>query len=224
MTRTVLAFTLASLVILGSPASNAVAQEAKMARGTVTAVAADSLTVKVRDQEMKFGIDAKTLVVAEGAGTKSRQAAAAGKPGPVLAEIIKTGQAVEVQYLDAGGVMHASRVRRITSPGTAGGSIVAARPATETANGTVKSVSADSFTITGSAGGGGTFTQTFTIDRTTKVVGVGAGTATAAKGGSIGFNELVGAGDRVSVMYSKAGSRLHADDVRVTSRATRTTK
>ena len=224
MTRTLLAFPLATLAVFGLSTPTAAGQEAKMARGTVTAITADSLTVKVRDQEMKFNVDSKTNVVATGAGTQARRAAAAGKPGPALSDVIKTGQAVEVRYHETGQVRLATRVRRILSTGSGAGSTAETRPAVETSSGTVKSIAGDSLTITGSSGGGATFTQTFAIDATTKVVGVGAGTATAAKGGRIAFTELVGAGDKVTVSYRKGGSALHADNVRVTSKAVRGTR
>jgi hypothetical protein len=85
-----------------------------------------------------------------------------------------------------------------------------------TSMGTVKSVAADSITISGSSGGGASFTQTFTIDPNTKVVGKGAGTATAAKGGKAHLSDLIANGDRVSISYHKMGDTLHASDVRVT--------
>jgi Domain of unknown function (DUF5666) len=219
MRRTLLAMPLAILMVHGPATPDLLAQEAKVARGTITAVAADSLTVKVRDREMKFAVDAKTTVVATGAGTQARRAASEGKPGPQLTELIRSGQAVEVSYAESGRTMHATRIRRVTSAGAGGGSVSEPKPATETSNGTVTSVAADSLTISGSSGGGATFKQIFTVDANTKVVGVGAGTAAAARGGKIALTELVGTGDKVTVSSSKSGSTLHADDVRVTSRA-----
>ncbi len=55
--------------------------------------------------------------------------------------------------------------------------------------------------------------------RTTKVVGQGAGTATAAAGGKVAFSDLVGVGDRVSVTYHQTGASMHAAEVRVTAKA-----
>ena len=49
----------AALVVAALPVW-AAAQETKTVTGTVTAVAADSITVKTASGEMKFGIDAKT--------------------------------------------------------------------------------------------------------------------------------------------------------------------
>ena len=78
---------------------------------------------------------------------------------------------------------------------------------------------ADSITISGSTGGGGTFLQTFTIDPATKVTAKGAGTAAAAKGGRAPFGEMVKNGDTVSVSYHQQADALHASSVRVTMKA-----
>jgi hypothetical protein len=74
----------------------------------------------------------------------------------------------------------------------------------------------------GDTGGGGSFTQTFTIDANTKVVGKGVGTAAAAKGGKAPFEDLIANGDRVSVSYHTMGDTLHASDVRVTMKGSGT--
>jgi hypothetical protein len=216
MKRTLIALGLGALAVAGWPTTELIAQEPKMARGTVTAIAADSVTVKVGTQDMKFGVDSKTNVEAAGAGTATRQAQAAGQPGAKLSDVVKVGQAVAVSYTDAGGSLHATRIRAIASVGASGGGVV---PDTKTANGTVKSVAATTMTISGSSGGGATFEQTFTIDGSTKVVGRGAGTAAAAAGGKTAITDLVGSGDRVSVTYHTTGNTLHAAEVRVTTKA-----
>ena len=207
MKRTLIALALVALAAAGWPAARLAAQEGKMARGTVTAVAADSITVKVGATDMKFSVDSKTNVEAIGAGTKTRQAQAAGSPGPKLTDVVKVGQPVAVSYTESGGSSHATRIRAISSvpaePGATSGPGGA-----KTANGTVKSVAATSMTISGSSGSGATFTQTFTIDGTTKVIGKGAGTASAAAGGKVVITELVGTGDLVSVTYHAAGNSL----------------
>jgi hypothetical protein len=219
MKRTLIGLALVTMALAAWPAAQLIAQEPKMARGVVTAVADDSLTVKVTDHEMKFQVDAKTNVEAVGAGTKSRQARAAGQPGPKLTAVVKVGQPVAVSYSDMGGTLHASRIRAITSAGGGGAGAVAAEGGAKTANGTVKSIAGTSLTINGSSGSGATFTQTFTIDGTTKVIGRGAGTATAAAGGKTAVTELVSAGDKVSVTYHPAGNALHAAEIRVTAKA-----
>ena len=215
MRRTFVALALGALVVAGWPTTPAFAQAAKTARGSVTAMAADSISVKVQGVDMKFAVDAKTTVEARGAGTKSRAAQRAGMAGPKLSEVVKVGDAVEVSYHDVGGTLHASKIRAVADPGPA----TAAAAASKTSSGTVKSVSATSMSISGTAGGGATFDQTFTIDAKTKVVGKGAGTAAAAKGGRAAITDLVATGDKVSVSFHDMGGTLHAAEVRVTAKA-----
>ena len=188
------------------------AQDTKSARGTVTAVGGDSITVKVAERELKFAVDPKTQLIASGAGTAERRAEAAGKPGPRLGDFVKTGDAVEVSYQETGSTMRASTIRKVSSAG--GGSMTGDRA--ETAEGRVDSISASSLGISGSTGGG-TFKQSFSVDATTRVIAFGAGTA-AAKG-KIVLTDFVGVGDQVTVSYRKAGSGLHADEVRVRAKA-----
>ena len=212
MRRTLVALAL-TLAVVGWPSSRALAQTAaaRTARGTVTAMAADSVTVKVANVDMTFAVDSKTSVTAAGAGTKDRAAQKAGAGGPKLSEVVKVGQAVSVSYHDVGGTLHAASIRAVASAG--------ASPAgAKASNGTVQSVSATSMTINGSSGAGAKFTQTFTIDGDTKVTGKGASTAT--KGGKVSITDLVANGDHVSVSYREMGTALHASDVRVTVKST----
>jgi hypothetical protein len=175
-------------------------------------MAADSVTVKVGTADMKFSVDDKTKVEAPGAGGKARQAAAAGKTGPKLSEVLVVGQAVAVSYHDMGGTLHAAAIRRVSSVGNAGA------PG-KTSTGKVTAVSATSLTIAGTASGGVTFTQTFTIDPKTTVTGRGAGTAAAAKGGRTVATDLIGMGDTVNVSFREEGATLHASSVRVAAKA-----
>ena len=218
MRRMVVAGSLLALVAWSMP-QQVSAQDTKSARGTVTAMAGDSLTVKAGTQELKFVLDGSTVVTAEGGSTASRAAAAQGKGGPKIGDLIKVGDAVEVSYHEKG--MHAASVRKVPSAGSGGGSTSDQRAAekTESASGTVEAVSATSLTITGSGGGGSTFKQTYSIDGSTRVVGSGVGTAAAAKGGKVSFTDHVGKGDRVTVQYHATGSTLHASEVRVTQKA-----
>ena len=151
MRRTLIALALGALAVAGWPTTQLLAQETKTARGTVTALAADSVTVKAGDHEMKFAVDSKTSVEATGAGTKAKQAQAAGQAGPKLTDVVKVGQAVAVSYRDMGGMLHATRIRAVSSVGAEGGGVA---NETKTANGTVKSVAASSMTISGSSGSG----------------------------------------------------------------------
>jgi hypothetical protein len=92
----VLALPLAVIAFVAT-SSHVTAQESK-SRGTLTAMAADSITVKVAQTEMKFAVDSKTVVEAPGGGTKSRAAQAAGQAGPKLSDVLKVGDPVEVSY------------------------------------------------------------------------------------------------------------------------------
>jgi hypothetical protein len=194
-------------VLLGCFAPQAVAQEGKSARGTVTAMAADTLTVKVGTTEMKFTVDPKTEVIARGAGTMSRRAEAAGTPGPRLADIVKVGNAVLVDFHEMGTMNHASRIQVISSAGPAGGSVSGA---SKNANGTVKAVAANTLTVTADGKD-----LTFAIDDDTNVVGRGVGTAASAAGGRVPIAQVVKAGDRVTVTYHEMGNAMHAAEVRI---------
>ena len=96
MQRVLLGVTFAVLSMIGWPVPYAFAQDMKVARGTVVDIAGNSLTVKVRDEQMKFAVDGKTVVEAKGGSTKTREAAATGKPGPKLADVVRLGQGVAV--------------------------------------------------------------------------------------------------------------------------------
>jgi hypothetical protein len=202
------------LAFLATFVGPAGAQESKSARGTVTAIAGDSVTVKAGTQELKFTVDAKTTVVVEGGGTADRAAAAKGT-GPKLAELLKVGEAVEVSYRESAGVLLATSVRRVSSAGASGGGTSDQKAAekSETASGNVTDVTQTSLTIAGSGSGGTKFTQTYTIDANTKVVGEGVGTA--ASKGKVTITDLVKKGDPVTVTYTASGSTVRATEVRV---------
>jgi len=203
------------LAFLASFVGPAHAQETKSARGTVTALAGETVTVKAGTQELKFMVDQKTTVVVEGGGTAERAATAKGTAGPKLAELIKVGDAVEVSYRETGGMLHATNVRRVPSAGAGGGATSDQRAATkeESANGTVTAVSQTSLSISGSGAGGSKFTQTYVIDGSTRVVGEGVGTA--ASKGKVTITDLVKKGDRVSVTFQAAGTTVRATEVRI---------
>src|SRR5204862_5014853 len=112
MRRTLLALLVAAIGIVSWPVTAVFAQaNSNKTRGTVSALGADSVTVKVRDAEMKFSVTPRTVVEAKGAGTRGREAEAAGKAGPKLSEVVKAGEAVEVSYVDAaGGALRAPRI------------------------------------------------------------------------------------------------------------------
>jgi hypothetical protein len=120
MQSILLGVALAVMSVIWWPTPYALAQDAKMARGTVTEISGAVLTVKVRGQEMKFAVDGKTRIEAKGAGTKSREAAAQGRPGPTLKEVLRVGQGVAVTYHDLNGVLHASHVRVVSTTNASG--------------------------------------------------------------------------------------------------------
>ena len=82
-------------------------------------------------------------------------------------------------------------------------------------NGTVKSLSATSLTV--SAGGKDT---TLSVDAKTKVFGKGVGTKAAAKGkkGRASITDLLDEGDRVNVTYQDTGGNLRAATIELTSK------
>jgi hypothetical protein len=213
MRRTALALSTAAGLVGVLLAAPVAAQDSRSARGTVTALAGNTLTIKAADRDMTFTVDAKTSVIVRGGSTATRKAEAAGEAGPKLAALVKVGDPVEVSFRETDGAMRATMIRRVTSVGTGGISA-----ATEDSEGTVEAVTASSLTISGSESGG-TFTQTFMIDGGTTVIGVGAGTAAAAKGGKMVITDYVSKGDQVAVRYDLKGDRLHAVDVRVRVRA-----
>jgi Cu/Ag efflux protein CusF len=218
MKSTFIALTFATLTLMWSVPA-ALAQEATVARGRVTALDGSSMRVKVGDREMKFSVDKNTIVQARGGSTKTRQAEALGRPGPHLADVLRVGQGVEINYKDMGGDKYASVVRAVPNLSTNSRSTASAATATKVSSGVVKSIGPDSITINGSSGGGGTFLQTFTFDSTTKVVAKGAGTASASRGGKAPLSEMVKNGDTVSVSYHEQGNALHASNVHVTLKA-----
>jgi uncharacterized protein DUF5666 len=225
----VCAFALAAAPALAQPAKAPAAKQApaakaeatKTATGTVTSVSGSSVTVKTASGDMTFNIDAKTHVVAPGGGTKSREAQAEGKAGVTAAEVLKTGQAVEVKYHETG--MHAASIRTMASAPAAKAAAAASggegapkpsAPKAETASGTVASVTGSSLTVKGASG-----ESTFTVDGKTTVVGTGMGTAgrkVMAEGGKPTLGEFVKEGDSVSVTYKEAGGSKLASVIRVT--------
>ena len=204
--RRILLFAIPVLV-LSCPALSgglSAAGQDKTARGTVTAMSADSVTVKAGTQELKFSVDDKTTVV--GPGTRTRPTK--------LGDVVAVGKAVVVNYAEMSGMLRASRIQVVTSAGAGGGSVAAAAPAAKTASGKVASVAANSLTVTS-----GGKDLTFVVDNSTNVVGRGAGTAAAAAGGRTPITALVGNGDTVSVTYDEVGTTMHAVSVRVTAKA-----
>jgi hypothetical protein len=206
--------TFAALTMMVWFPTSAIAQQSKIAHGTLTAVSGASVTVRVGDENMIFGVDSKTVVQSRGASSASLRAAAAGKPGPQLDELLQAGQSVAVTYNGMAGALKALEIKSVPKAGASNAA------ASMSSTGVIKAIGPNSFTITGGSGGGASFEQTLTIDEKTRVFAKGAGTAVAAKGGTAPFTDLVAKGDHVTVSYQKAADGLHASSVRVTMKVT----
>ena len=77
-------------------------------------------------------------------------------------------------------------------------------------NGTVKSVSQTSLTVSGKDK-----EMTFVVDAKTQVVGKGIGTKSAAAAGKPKVADLLKEGDRVNVTYQAAGPTMRASKIEV---------
>jgi hypothetical protein len=84
----------------------------------------------------------------------------------------------------------------------------------QTASGTVKSVSASSLTITAAGGKD----MTFSIDAATKIVGKGLTTKSKTTGGKLPPSEAVSVNDQVTVSYQDMSGSMHASEVHVTAK------
>jgi hypothetical protein len=205
---------LACAGLLAAMPTTATAQATKSVKGSVTAAAANSVTVKVGDKDMTFNVDEKTKVVTTGGSTKEREARAAGKAGPTLTDVLKTGQAVEVSYHEQG--MHADTIRTIAavpSAASAGGSSAAPAAKSQTAIGVVSAVGGNSLSVKGDS------EWTFAVDNTTTVSGTGLGTAgkkLLAEGGKPTLTDFVHEGDTVAVTYHETAGTKHAGVIRIT--------
>ena len=80
------------------------------AMGKVTAVSADSVTVKGKTAEWTFSVDKSTVVTAKG-GTHKMEAMKADKKPTVITEFVSVGDDVSVKYHDMGATKHAASVR-----------------------------------------------------------------------------------------------------------------
>ena len=200
-------------VLLAAPPA-AMAQATKTVKGSVTAVGSDSITVNVAGKDMKFGVDATTRVVTPGGGTKARAAKEEGKSGPVLTDVVKTGQAVSVDYHEQG--MHAAAVRTIAAPPpppAAPEAASAPKPKAQVATGVVSAVSGSSLTVKAKGGD-----MTFVADGKTTVSGKGLGTATKKMneaGGKPTISDFVHDGDTVNVTYHDVGGTKTVSLVRI---------
>lgn len=216
MKRTLMHLGVAALVaVFLAAVANASPGEAKWVRGKVTALGADSVTVKVRDKEWKFTVDKSTLVVARGAGTRAQAAKEEGKPGPKLSEVVKVGDGIEVRYKEEAGAMHASEIRGGVAVGD--GSTSEDPPTHTRASGSVTAVSADSLSVKSADR-----EWNFKVSSETKVMGHGAGTLTREKkaaGAVTTITDFVGVKDEVTVTYKDKDGVMQAVEVYVAKKA-----
>jgi len=93
----------------------AAAAKAGSVSGTVSAVTADSLTVKGKDgADVTVAVDAKTNVQAAGATHKTAAAKADNKATPIT-DFVKVGDMVAVKYTDSGTAKTATSVHVTTA-------------------------------------------------------------------------------------------------------------
>ena len=213
-----LSLTMGILAVVSLTAAVAVAQSTKSVRGTITAIGPASVTVSVDGKDMVFNVDAKTDVTTPGGSTKTRAAQAQGKEGLKLADYLKVGQGVAVNYHEEG--MHAASIRTLSAPPPPSAPPPAAGAATSAshnANGVVTAVAGNTLTIKASSG-----EMTFVIDDKTDVVAVGASTASREKkaaGQKTVITDFVGKGDTVVVTYRENAGAKTASEVRVRTKA-----
>ena len=79
-------------------------------RGTITALAGNSITVKGADKDWTFSVDPKTAVVGTGLGTITRKFKEQGK-SPTITDLLSVNDKVVVNFKDATGTIRASEIR-----------------------------------------------------------------------------------------------------------------
>ena len=94
------------------PEAGAVSVPGGSGRGSVIDVAADSITVK-GENEWKFMIDSKTVVIGRGVGTMTKQMKQKGQ-APTVKDLVGVGDTVVVSFKEVGGVMRAHEIRIVS--------------------------------------------------------------------------------------------------------------
>jgi hypothetical protein len=187
--------------------------QSKWVRGNVVSVGPDTVTVAVMGKDMTFKVTKDTALVARGAGTAQQQAEEKGQVGVKLADFVKPGVGVEVEYKEAAGVMTATTIH-------SGLGVGAGASSTEVSGGGVRgsvtAVSGNSLTVND-----GKKDWVFAVDAKTKVIGTGIGTLgekLKAQGKAATVSDLVAVKDKVFVYYHE-GPSLKASEIRVTLKA-----
>ena len=205
----------ACTLLLGLVATQAAA-ETKWVRGKVTAVGGDSVTLDVVGKAMTFKVDSKTDVIERGGSTATREAQAAGRKGPTLAELLKVGDGVEVHYNEVGTTMVATEIRGGIAVGA--GAASKEEPMGEMSQGSsvrglISKVGGKEFTVKADGKD-----YTFMVDAKTRFVGRGLSTATRqaeAAGKEMTLDKTLGLNDEVTVSYEQMGTMMHAREVRI---------
>ena len=180
--------------------------QTKEARGTITAVAERSVTVKAGTQELTFFADHEThLQVAR--EQKDLEQAKAQSASLKVSDYFTPGTVVLVRYREENGRHHALDIGRVGSTGSGGGSI--SEP-DKLASGKVKAITPSQLTL--SANGR---ESVYEITRDTDVRKKGATAATKAAGGVTPITTFVRPGDTVSISYRETGGHATASEVRV---------
>jgi hypothetical protein len=91
-------------------ATAATAEKSKIARGKVTTVSADSITISTGAESMTFAADAETTVSGKGLGTKANEKAAKGEK-MTLSDSLAVNDVVSITYTEADGKLHASMIK-----------------------------------------------------------------------------------------------------------------
>jgi hypothetical protein len=178
--------------------------QVREARGTITAVTENTLSMKAGAQEMTFVVDSQTRLEVR-ASARDVQRAQPGQPSPRVNSFFEPGQAVLVRYREEKGRNHALDISRVGSAGAGGGSI-----SERISDGKVKTVTASQLTIDDNGR-----ELTFAITGDTNVLARGATKATKAAGGSTPITTFVHTGDTVSISWHEAGGKMMASEVRV---------
>jgi|SRR5215203_1462681 len=198
-------------IVLAAVPAAVQAQATKTVKGTLTAVEANSITVKGPDGDVTLSVDGKSRIIAPGASTTTEAVKKQGDGAkPALTAFLKTGQNVNVEYHEQG--MHAAVVRVVTSVPDPS---KPAAPKAQTVHGVVTATSGSSLTVKGDA------EWTFVVDAKTTVTGTGVGTATKKlvdEGKKASIPDLVHEGDTVSVTYRDVDGSKQASIVRITQR------
>jgi hypothetical protein len=193
-----------TVAVLGSTAQ--AGAQTKEVRGTVSAVAERSVTVKVGAEELTFFVDGETHLEVRSAEKEFQQA----KPPtarPRVNDYFAPGNIVLVRYQDESGRHHALDIQRASSVPGGGGAI--SEPA-KTATGKVKAITSSQLTLDANGR-----ESVFAITRDTNVLKTGATKATKAAGGITPITTFVHAGDSVSISYRESAGGATASEVRV---------